>query len=336
MAESASEETAAAAAAVTEETSAAAASASASSEAEAAPHSDAAEEAEATPAEPGAAADDVPAEKDGKTSADAADKSAETSSGDPLEVAMAAATAEKAAGNDSLKAADLPTAIEHYEKAIAKVDEAMGYVPQTKKALKQNDLVRYNGNRFGHVDTADMIFGDYILKDLGTKGTVTERLGYQDVEIRFKRKEIESIPQEMYDLRLACLQNITLVALKIARASHRHSDFEDVVAKANVALMMDGLNIKALIRKGAALLEMKDLMKAFNVLKLAYDKTYGKDVEVLQLLQVCLAAKGKGKGKGLKGKDGELLEPPFGAQDACQPCSPSTQAFGPQEEYDSD
>mmetsp|Transcript_43509 Transcript_43509/g.79190 ORF Transcript_43509/g.79190 Transcript_43509/m.79190 type:complete len:315 (-) Transcript_43509:18-962(-) len=238
---------------------------------------------------------------------------------DPAAAEMASAAAAKSAGNDALKSADLPTAILRYEEAIEKVDRAIGLAAQ-QKVLKQNALVRYHENRFATVEVSDQIFGDYILNDLGNKRTVTERLGYQDVEIRFKRKEIQSVPQEMFDLRLACLQNICLVSMKLARASQRKEDFEDVVVKANAALAMDCFNIKALIRKGAALLEMKDLMKAFNVLKLAYDKTYGKDVEVLQLLQICLHAKGKGKGKGKNGK----LDP-F-AEEGEQPAGP---AYGP-------
>mmetsp|Transcript_20130 Transcript_20130/g.46295 ORF Transcript_20130/g.46295 Transcript_20130/m.46295 type:complete len:316 (+) Transcript_20130:90-1037(+) len=275
-------------------------------------------DAEAT-ADTQADSPEVAQEEPSSAPQEAAAPEGDSTGSDPATSNMEAAVALKAAGNDALKAADLPTAILRYEEAIEKVDRAIGFSSQTK-VLKQNALVRYDENRFATVDVSDQIFGDYILKDLGTKHTVTERLGYQDVDIRFKRKEIKSVPQEMFDLRLACLQNICLVSMKLARASQRQSDFQDVVVKANAALCMDGFNIKALIRKGAALLEMKELMKAFNVLKLAYDKTFGKDVEVLQLLQICLAAKGKGKGKGKNGK----LDP-F-AEEGEQPAGPT---YGP-------
>eukprot|EP00971_Amphidinium_carterae_P059783 1182769-Amphidinium_carterae.1 len=58
-------------------------------------------------------------------------------------------------------------------------------------------------------------------------------------------------------------------------------------------------------------------IRVSEVLKLAYDKTFGKDVEVLQLLQICLAAKGKGKGKGLA-VDGWKEFDPQNAQSSVQ------------------
>lgn len=209
----------------------------------------------------------------------------------------------KEKGNQALKSADLPLATEYYEKALTLFDKAMEDVPQAK-ILKNNEVVKYGDGGYGIVDTAYPQFGDYLIQDLGHGEVVKEKVGrYEEVPQRFLRKELKSIPQDLFELRLAVLQNLTLISLKLARASLKNDDWAEVVRSANEALSMDGRAPKALFRKATALVELKDMESAAKSLGIAYQETRGRDPEVMKLLEVVLAAKGKGKGRG-KGKRG--------------------------------
>jgi len=211
-------------------------------------------------------------------------------------------TSLKEAGNEALKSKDLPLASERYEEALEVWEKAFAEVPQAK-ALNQNDLVRFCEEGFGVIETADPIFKDYQVTSLCNGDFVKHKAGkYEEVITKFKRKELMVVPQEFFDLRLGLLQNQTLVALKLARASRAQSDWEEVVARANMALYMSGRAAKALMRKGEALLHLKDVEGAARALSMAAQETKGKDEEVNRLLQIILDAKGKGKGKKGKGK----------------------------------
>jgi len=223
-------------------------------------------------------------------------------------LAADAATAAKNQGNEALKSADLPRAIERYEEAVRLVDIALEGAPQ-ERLLRNNEIVRYGDGKFAMIDTAYPQFEDYVLMDLASRDLIKHKVGRHDFDMvskRFLRKEMHLVPQEIFDLRLACLQNISLAALKMARGSTLRQDYEEAVKRANDALLMDGKSAKALMRKGQALVDIKEWPKAAQVLVAAAQETKGKDPEVMRLLEVVMAAKGKGtgKGKGL-GKDGK-------------------------------
>jgi len=224
-----------------------------------------------------------------------------TEADENLSVAEQALVA-KEKGNQALKSADLPLATEYYEEALNLYDKALEEVPQAK-ILRNNEVVKY-GDSYGIVDTAYPQFGDYLIQDLGHGEVVKEKVGrYEEVPQRFLRKELKSIPQDLFELRLAVLQNLTLISLKLARASLKSDDWGEVVRCANAALSMDGRAPKALFRKATALVELKDVEGAAKSLTIAYQETRGKDPEVMKLLEFVLRAKGKGKGRG-KGKRG--------------------------------
>jgi hypothetical protein len=236
-----------------------------------------------------------------------ADESSETAppaSENEVTEHLAAANAMKELGNNALHSKDLPLAIEKYEEALDLWQNALLAVPQTG-ALNQNDLVLYaEEGRFGRVETNDIIFKEFQVEDMCTGQMVKHKVGkYEEVVTRFKRKDLAHVPQEVYDLRLAILQNMSLVALKLARASKREEDFEEVVRRANEALLMKGTAAKASMRKGEALYELRDMEGAMRSLAIAQQETKGKDDEVLRLLLLVREAKGKGKGKG-RGKGG--------------------------------
>jgi len=218
---------------------------------------------------------------------------------------LSAANALKELGNDALKAKDLPLAIEKYEEALNVWQKAIVAVPQNS-ALSQNDAVLYAEEGFGIVETCDVIFQEFHIQDSCNGQMVKHKVGkYEDVVTKFKREELAVVPRELFDLRLAILQNLSLVALKLARASRRKEDFEEVVRRANEALFMNGTAAKASMRKGEALYELKDMEGAMRALAVAQQETKGRDEEVTRLLQQVLAAKGKGKGKGKGGKGGK-------------------------------
>lgn len=219
---------------------------------------------------------------------------------------LAAVSELKEAGNDALKAKDLPTAIEKYDAALVQWDEAMSQVPQTH-ALNQNDLVRFAPHGFGVIETADPVFKDYALTSMCNAEMIKHKVSkYEEVVTKFKRKEIQCVPQELYELRLALLQNRALVALKLARASKAPEDWKETVMRADMALAMSGTAAKALMRKGEALVELDQVEYAAKVLVQAHQECGGRDEEVVKLLQVVMAKKGKGKGKGKKGKGKDL------------------------------
>jgi len=199
----------------------------------------------------------------------------------------------------------MPDAMERYEEALGHYEIAVASVLQPDK-LQNNDIVQYGDDLFAKVDTAFPQFGDYLLADCRTGEIVQQKVGkYDEVQRRFKRKEIQIVPSELFDLRLACLNNLTLVALKIAKGSQRQCDFEETLARADAALAMDGKSAKALMRMGTAFIETKRMDHAAQVLTLAAQETRGKDAEVNRLLEQVMVAKGKG-GKGKrKGKDKE-------------------------------
>lgn len=229
------------------------------------------------------------------------------------------AISAKEAGVKALKSADLPAAIEHWENAVKLVDQAIGSSPQPT-SFYHNDLVRYGDDgRFAIIETAFPQFEDYVLEDCGSMAMVKHKVGRHDfdyVSKRFTRSEIQSVPQEMFDIRLACLQNISLAALKMARASKRHVDLEEAIQRADQALDMDGKSAKALMRKGEALVELKDWYAASQVLTEAYKETKGKDKEVMRLLRTAVAFKGKGKGKN----QGEANHLPPAFRERCKIC----------------
>jgi hypothetical protein len=251
---------------------------------------------------------------------------------DQVATEFAAANAMKELGNDALKAKDLPLAIEKYEEALNLWQKALLAVPQNK-SLSQNDKVLYDDAGFGIVETCDVIFQEFHIQDLCTGQMVKHKVGkYEDVVTKFKRTELAYLPQDLFDLRLAILQNLSLVALKLARASKRKEDFEEVVKRANEALLMNGTAAKASMRKGEALFELKDMEGAMRALAVAQQETKGRDEEVVRLLQQVLAAKGKGKGKG-RGKAGKGTAPNLRqAYNRCPPgCPPGCDIQHPQD-----
>jgi len=212
--------------------------------------------------------------------------------------AAAAAANAKLDGNEALKSADLPRAIELYEKAVQLVDKAIDEVPQ-EGALRNNQLVRYADGRYAIIDTAYPQFEDYVIMDLYNRDIVRHKVGRHDFDVvskRFMREELHSVPQELFDLKVACLQNIALATLKMAKGTKRASDFEEAVKRANDALALDGKSPKALMRKGQALVDLRDWQNAFQCLAVASQETKGKDPEVQRLLQTVMVMKGKGKG----------------------------------------
>lgn len=240
-------------------------------------------------------------------------------------VAAEAAAAAKNQGNEALKSADLPRAIERYEEAIRLVDRSIERATQ-EADLQNNDFVRYGGGKFAMIDTAYPEFEDYVLMDLATRDLIKHKVGRHDFDVvnkRYLRKELLAVPKDLFDLRLACLQNISLASLKIARGSKRRADYEEAVRRSDAALAMDGKSAKALMRKGQALVDIREWPNACKVLVAAMQETKGKDPEVQRLLEVVLEAKGKGKGKG-KGKNAKCKGTKFGGADGLsKPDAPS-------------
>eukprot|EP00929_Paragymnodinium_shiwhaense_P117690 TRINITY_DN8871_c0_g1_i1.p1 TRINITY_DN8871_c0_g1~~TRINITY_DN8871_c0_g1_i1.p1 ORF type:complete len:388 (-),score=115.55 TRINITY_DN8871_c0_g1_i1:42-1205(-) len=226
-----------------------------------------------------------------------------------LVAALAKMTALKEEGNAALKSADLPRAVEKYEQAAALWEDAMRFSPQPK-VLKINDPVISTDGDWATVDIAYPHFGDYVLESQASKQVIKHKVSkYEEVPKRFARKDVRLVPKELYDLRLACLQNLVLVQLKFARGSQAESDWQKVLERAQDALFMNGRSAKALMRMGIAFLALKKVQDAYQALTLAKQETKGKDPEVMDLLghieealEKSKGKKGKGKGKG-KGKN---------------------------------
>lgn len=206
---------------------------------------------------------------------------------DSVVEALVASIAEaKDAGNKALKEDDLSGAKEHYEKALERFDEGLDALPPEE--IGYNDLVKYEGG-FAVVDTAAKQFQDYILQDLYTYSIVKAKVGrFEEVATHFKDTDLKRIPRELFAARLAVVQNMALLSLKHARATGETTDFEDVIRAADRALAMDGKSPKALMRKGAALVELKEIDAAAQVLGAAAKETKGQDKEVQRLLQTVL------------------------------------------------
>lgn len=225
--------------------------------------------------------------------------------------------AAKEAGNGALKSADMPKAMECYEEALVCFQRALVASPQ-EKVLRNNEVVHYGEGQFAVIDTAFPQFGDYVLEDLATSEIVLQKVGkYDEVQRRFLRKELLSVPMDLFELRVACLNNLTLVALKIAKGSQRESDFKDVVHRADAALAMDGRSAKALMRKGSALIELRQWENASKVLVAAAQETQGRDAEVMRLLEQVWVVKGKGRGKGKRRPNKDQLAEQFSHCSSC-------------------
>ncbi|CAK0809576.1 unnamed protein product [Prorocentrum cordatum] len=255
---------------------------------------------------------------------------------------LAEAAEAKEAGNAALRSADLPLAVERYEEAIAACDRALAALEGQRrtepKELANDDLVYYEHQGregFGIVDMAHPHFGDYVVKDLGTADIVKVKAGkYEEVSRRFRRRELVAVPRELFDTRLACLNNLTLVSLKLAKSTLRDEDFVATVKRADDALAMDGRAAKALMRKGASLLVLKQVKEAVQALTLASHVTRGKDSEVERLLEAVMVAKGKSRGKGRGKRKGE--DEGDGSGEAAgrrspSPCSYSSSSDAPAE-----
>merc|ERR1740121_90550 len=171
------------------------------------------------------------------------------------------------------------------------------------------------------IETAYPRFEDYVIMDKASQDIVKHKGGRHDFDMvskRFTREELQEVPQELFDLRLGVLQNIALVQLKIARGSKREADFVEAVHRADAALDMEAKSTKALMRKGQALVALKEWAGASKVLVACCQEQDGRDPEVFNLLARVLEAKGKGKGKG-KAKKG-LPRKFENAPDLCAYC----------------
>jgi hypothetical protein len=210
---------------------------------------------------------------------------------------VASVNEAKEAGNDALKAANMPLARECYEKALQRADDAIASLKRPSE-LQTHDLVKYEFG-FAAIDIVEGRFADYILKDLGNDEQVKVKAGrYEEVIKRYKAEDIQRVPYQLFEARLAVCQNIALAALKDARGSKRDQDFEEAIKKANDALSMDGRSFKALMRKGNALLELKEIHAASKVLTQAAKEAKFRDPELVKLLQRVSYEQRKAKASG--------------------------------------
>lgn len=179
-------------------------------------------------------------------------------------MAAEACAAAKTEGNSAYAAGKLELAVEHYIAALEHWAQALEDVPKPK-SFSRGDRVRYQSKGFGTVESAFHIMDEYFLKDLGTEKPIWVGTAGIDLQ-RFSKSELQPVPQELFDLRLACTQNLAAVKLK-------QEEFESAIQWADEALRMDGKAPKALMRKGAAMLKNGQAGPASDVLMLAVQES---------------------------------------------------------------
>lgn len=183
--------------------------------------------------------------------------------------------AAKAEGNTAYAAGNLDLAIEHYTASLEHWDEALE-IEVKPKTFSKGDCVVYNSRGFGRVESAFTVMDEYFCKDLGTDKPIWVGDAGGDLK-RFSKSDLQPVPQDLFDLRLAVAQNLAAVKLK-------QEDFELTIKWAEEALRMDGRAPKALMRKGAAMLKSGQAGPASDVLLTAQEVS-PKDAEVKRLLR---------------------------------------------------
>jgi len=172
----------------------------------------------------------------------------------------------------------LKEAVARYTDALASWEEALREEPHPKTFAK-GDRVRYDAARkvgFATVESAFTVMDEYFLRDLGTDQAIWVGDAGGDLQ-RFSRSELRTVPQDLFDLRFACAQNLAAVRLK-------QDDFSEAIRWADEALKMNGKAPKALMRKGSALLKSGQPGPASDVLAAAAAEV-PKDAEVRKLLR---------------------------------------------------
>lgn len=190
-------------------------------------------------------------------------------------MAKEAAVAAKADGNAAYAAGDLDLAVKEYTAALENWDEALE-LEVKPKAFSKGDCVVYCHKGFGRVESAFTVMDEYFLKDLGTDKPLWVGDAGGDLK-RFSKADLQPVPQDLFDLRLAVAQNIAAVMIK-------REDYKQAIKWSDEALRMDGWSLKALLRKGAAMIKEEQAGPASNVL-LAAQQIAPKDPEVKRLLR---------------------------------------------------
>jgi tetratricopeptide (TPR) repeat protein len=190
-------------------------------------------------------------------------------------MAAEACAAAKAEGNSAYGAGELEKASQCYMQALEHFTKALAALPKPT-TLDRGNVVQYNGKGFGRVESAFLIMDEYFLKDLGTDQAIWVGEAGGDLR-RFARSDLQLVPQELFDLRLACVQNLAAVKLK-------QEEFELAIKWADEALAMAFRSPKALMRKGAALLNKGEAGPASDALMLAV-QVAPKDSEAKKLLR---------------------------------------------------
>lgn len=191
-------------------------------------------------------------------------------------VVDAAGVAARSAGNRAYLAGDMGTAADHYAEALNSWERALCAAPQPD-GLEVGQLVQYcDKGFFGTVMSCFPLFDEYFLKDLGSDQAMWAGDPGRDLR-RFARKELVAVSRELVDFRLAVLQNLAAVCL-------RQDKWEQTVKWADMALCIQGRSPKALMRKGAALLQLNQPGPASDVLATAAEEIPN-DVEVRRLLR---------------------------------------------------
>jgi len=200
------------------------------------------------------------------------------------QMAVEACVAAKGEGNAAYAAGNLELAIERYTAALDHWNVALDDLPKPKM-FSRGDCVAYNNKGFGRVESAFTVMDEYFLKDLGTDMPIWVGDAGGDLR-RFSKSDLQPVPQELFDLRLACTQNMAAVKLK-------QEDFDLAIKWADEALRMDCRAGKALMRKGAALLKNGKAGPASDYL-LTAKEVLPKDAEVKRLLFEAELARGAG------------------------------------------
>lgn len=199
-------------------------------------------------------------------------------------MAVEACAAAKAGGNSAYIAGDLGEAAKCYSEALDRWKEAIAAMPKPK-TFSVGDRVLYDGKGFGSVESTFTIMDEYFLKDLGTDQAIWVGEIGRDLK-RFSKSDLQPMTQELFDLRLACAQNLAAVRLK-------QEDYDEAIEWAVEALKMDGKSPKALLRKGAALLKSGRPGPASDVLNLLLTIA-PKDAEAKKLLREAEKARDPG------------------------------------------
>lgn len=205
----------------------------------------------------------------------------------------------KAKGNAAYAAGEIDCAILSYTEAVDNWHSVVRNSPQPE-ALEEGDQVLYEpdalgitGSLFGEITKAFPLLKEYHLKDLAS-GKEAKENNEESYTLRcFDKADLIVIPKQMFELQLACLQNLAAAYLK--QGLH-----EEAVIWADQALAMDPRAPKALMRKGMALLRGGErLSRAQRVLTLA-NQVSPKDREVQKALDEV---------KSLRAARAEILRP---------------------------